>query len=629
MPRRTRTFAAAALAAQLLVPGALSAQPADTAAPATAVPTIVVSATRIESTLATSPDSITVVTREEIEGQQRRFVADVLETVPGVQVSRTGQLGGFVGVFLRGASSGQTLVLIDGVRANNAFNGRFDFLDMPVDNVERIEVIRGPQSTRYGSDALGGVINIVTRRGAAAPTGSALVEAGTFDSVRVRGAIAARVGTLGVSAEGSALQTDNERPNSQYSGAGGSFAASWQALERMSLELSAEARSSEAGTPNDRFTNDPNDTTNTDTTRFTLGTHAQPAAWWDLRLTLASGHEKVLFDGPAPNPPYFGGDTRAETVADTRRADLQNVFAVGAAHRVFLGFSYDDTPVDYTSTSPFGDASIDRSVTSRAVSLQYDFSPSEWFTASLGGRVDDFDTFGSHSTWRGGARYTLASSGTILRANVGTGFRAPTIADLYYPNFSNPNLEPEESLGWDVGVEQPLLDGRLQVGATWFQNKFDNLISYSAASQRPENIAEAKTAGLEGFVQWSPTAALSLSGAWTWLSVAEDTLTGEQLLRRPDYTANVAARYRFPRWVSVDTIVYFVGESADKNFTSFPAENVTNDAYVKWDAAVTVSPLAHVDLTARVENLLDDQYEEAFGFPALGRAFWFGAAVRF
>ena len=176
------------------------------------MPEIVVSATRIESTLATSPDSITVVTREEIENIQARTVADVLETVPGVIVSRTGQPGGQTSVFMRGANSGQTLVLVDGVRVNSAFNGRFDFVDMTVDNVERIEVVRGPQSTRYGSDALGGVINIVTqeerrgqrrlgaRRGAAATTAS-----------RTRASLAAALGGLSFSAEGGTFDTDNER----------------------------------------------------------------------------------------------------------------------------------------------------------------------------------------------------------------------------------------------------------------------------------------------------------------------------------------------------------------------------------------------------------------------------------
>jgi vitamin B12 transporter len=593
------------------------------------VPEIVVSATRIESTLATSPDAITVVTRQEIENLGSRYVADVLETVPGVIVSRTGQLGGFVSAFLRGANSGHTLVLIDGVRVNNAFNGRYDFVDLPVDNVERIEIVRGPQSTRYGSDALGGVINIVTRRRVQATSGAALIEVGSNDSLRLRGSVAAAAGAFGVTAEASTFDTDNERQNGQYHGAAGTFGATWQAAERLDFALSGSHRVSQAGTPNDIFTNDPNDLTRDETTLVTLAGHAVPAPWWDARLSLTRGHERVRFDGPEPNPPFFSGDLKTETITDSERADLQNVFTLAAGHRLFIGLSHDRTPTEYTSTSAFGDTALDRTVTASAVSAQYDFSPVKSFTASVGGRVDDFSTFGTHATWRGGVRYTVAPVGTILRANVGTGFRAPTVADLFYPGFSNPDLEPEKNTGWDVGVEQPLFGGRMQVGATWFRNDFDNLIAYSTTSFRPENIAKARTAGIESFVQWVPVDALTLSAAYTWLATAEDRTSGERLLRRPEHTGSVGAHYRFPRWVELDTFARFAGSSADKNFTSFPAANVENDGYVKWDAGVTVAPWSHLGLFARVENLLDESYEEAFGFPALGRTYWGGATVKF
>jgi vitamin B12 transporter len=622
-----RRVAVPALVLLLAVP-AFAEQPAEEAA-ATRVPAILVSATRIETTIATSPDAITVVTREEIEQLQARTVADVLVTVPGVIVSHTGQPGSQTSVFMRGANSGHTLVLVDGVRVNSAFNGRYDFVDLSVDNVERIEVVRGPQSTRYGSDALGGVINIVTKRGAAQTTGAALLELGSNASVRARGSASASVGTLGVSAEISHFDTDNERPNNQYEVTGGSFGATWKALEKLEVGLTGSHRTSESGTPNDRFTNDPNDFTRNETTQVTLDVHAVPTPWWDARLSLSKGRERTRFDGPEPNPPYYSGDLKTETVSDNEQIDLQNVFTLAPEHRFFLGLSQDRTPTEFTSESAFGPASLDQSVTARAVSGQYDFSLAKSFTASLGARVDDFSTFGTHATWRGGARYTAPGVGTILRANVGTGFKAPTISDLYYPGFSNPGLQPEQSLGWDLGVEQPLFGGRLQVGANWFHNTFDNLIAYSTTSFRPENIAEAETAGLETFFQWLPLPGLTVNGTYTWLSIAEDSTTGKRLLRRPEHTGSLAANYRFSQLVQLDTVARFSGESADKNFTTFPAADVTNDGFVKWDAGVTVTPWQHLSLIARVENLLDSAYEEVYGFPALGRTFWGGVEVKF
>ena len=598
------------------------------------LPPIIVSATRIESTMAASPDAITVVTREEIEQQQRRTVADVLQTVPGVIVSRSGQPGAQTSVFLRGANSGQTLVLVDGIRVNNAFGGRYDFANLSVDTVERIEVVRGPQSTRYGSDALGGVINIVTRRGAAIPTGAALLEAGSNDSLRARGSAAATFGSFGVSAEASWFETDNERPNSRYEVGSGGFGATWRASERLDFSISGLFSDSEAGTPDDTFTNDPNDLTRTETGLATLLVHGVPAPWWDVRLSLSAGHERMRFSGPEPNPPYYSGDEEAETTSDSRHVDLQNVVTLNPGNRVFLGLSYDRTPTEYSTEGPFLTASLDKTLTAGAVSAQYDWSPRESFTASFGGRVDDFSSFGTHATWRVGGRYTIAAAGTIVRANVGTGFRAPTVADLYFPGSANPDLEPEESTGWDIGCEQPLAGGRLQVGATWFRNDFDNLIQWSPAPDQPEggrmeNVAEARTDGIEAFLQWLPTASLSVSGSYTWLRTAENRTTGGRLLRRPEHSGSVSASYRFPRWVQLDTSALLASSSADTNFSSFPAENVENDGYVKWDAGVTVTPWPHLSLVARVENLLDDDYEEAYGFPALGRTFWGGAAVQF
>jgi len=625
---RCRRVAVPLLTLFLAVP-AFAEQPVEQDS-AASLPEILVSATRIEATQATSPDAITVVTREEIEQLQARTVADVLETVPGVSVSHTGQPGAQTSVFMRGANSGHTLVLIDGMRVNNAFNGRYDFVDLTVDNVERIEVVRGPQSTRYGSDALGGVINVVTRRGSAEPTGVALVEVGTNASLHARGSAAATVGTLGVSAEISYFDTDNERQNGQYTVSGGSVGGSWKALKNLEIGLTASHRTSDAGAPNDRFTNDPNDRTRNENTQVTLDAHAVPAPWWDARLSLSSGRDRTRFDGPEPNPPSFFGDLKTETVSDNEQADLQNVFALAPGNKLLIGLSTARTPTNYTSVTSFGTTTLDQSVSSSALSGQYDYSPSKSLTATLGGRVDDFSSFGTHATGRGGVRYTVQGPGTILRANLGTGFRAPTISDLYFPGAANPDLQPEKSLGWDVGLEQPLFEGKLQIGAAWFQNKFDNLIAWSSPSLRMENIAEARTAGLETFFQWVPAANLTVNGAYTWLATAENLVTGERLIRRPEHTGSLTVHYRFPRWVQLDTTARFVGKSADSFFAAdYSTKPATNDGYIKWDAGLTVTPWQHLSLIARVENLLDSEYEEAYGFPALGRTFWGGASVKF
>ena len=170
----------------------------------------------------------------------------------------------------------------------------------------------------------------------------------------------------------------------------------------------------------------------------------------------------------------------------------------------------------------------------------------------------------------------------------------------------------------------------MQVGAAWFNNDFENLITWSSLSFSMENVAEARTAGLEVFLKWLPSANLTVDGSYTWLPTAENLTTGARLIRRPEHFGTVAAHYRFPRWVVFDTSAQISGSAADSAFAAdYSTKDVTNDGYVKWDAGVTVTPWKHLSLVARVENLLDSEYEEAYGFPALGRTFWGGASVNF
>ena len=175
---------------------------------------VVVTGTRIPTETENAPNSISVITQEQIEQTQAHTVQEAVRDVPGVEVAQTGQPGGQTSVFLRGANGEHTLVLIDGVRVNSAFNSAFDFANLPVDNIDHIEILRGPQGTLYGSEAMGGVINIVTKRGAAQPTGSVLVEGGSDDAWRSRGSFAGTLGKLSLSAATSYFSSDNERTNS-------------------------------------------------------------------------------------------------------------------------------------------------------------------------------------------------------------------------------------------------------------------------------------------------------------------------------------------------------------------------------------------------------------------------------
>lgn len=614
---RSLSLSVPALAGLLVLPAA--AQQA-TNAPATRLPEVVITASRFAEEIGKSSLNATIVTRAEIEQRQSQTVADVLRGEQGVIVNQTGQPGGNTSVFLRGGNGSHTLVLIDGVRVNRPYDNTFNFADLPVDSVERIEILRGPQSTIYGSEALGGVINIITKQGVGQPTGSAMVEGGSFQSWRTRESFSVKSGMFSAAADGSYFTTDNSRSNSAYDALNGSVRLGLQPAEQFSASFLANFLSSRAGVPNDRFTDDPNDRFQTDSQLYALTLAGRPIDWWDVKLTLSHGRERNRFNQPPPNPPFFGGDYANEVRSDRNQADLQNTFTLADGHRLLVGGTYDASSAH--QVDPFTD--FRATVISRASFAQYEFAPHERFTATVGGRVDSHSSYGTQPTWKFGARHTVPVTETIIRANVGTSFRSPSITELYYPVFGNPALRPEQAIGWDAGVEQPLLGNKVKLGVTYFQNEFKDLIN----GFPPVNVQRARTLGLENFATWTPVPELSLRLSYTWLA-AEDRTTGLRLDRRAEHSGSFNVNYAFLKKFNANTAVKRVGPRPDQNFSTFPATRVTNPGYVKWDLGLSYNVCKNFSVHGRLDNVLDARYEEVFGFPSLGRTFWLGGTARF
>lgn len=589
---------------------------------------VVVTGTRIPTELNSEPTSITVIPREQMEQQQQRTVADVLRDQAGVEVVRTGQPGQQTSVFMRGANYNQTLVLLNGVRINSGYNNAFDFANLAVDNVERIEVMRGPQSTLYGSEAMGGVINIVTKTGSEQPTGAALVEGGSFESFRTRENIAAQLGKVSVAAAGSYFSTMNERTNSAARVWNLNGNASVNLLERLSASVVATYLNSHAGSPNDISVNDPNDYLNNQNTLVAGSLDARPTDWWNSKLTLSYSYENAYFSGLQPNPPYNYPDYTERTITQTTQMDFQNIFKIGEKNQILFGLFYQHN--HGTDTNSYN--ALNQNMNDGAIYAQYELTPVERFTATAGGRVDDYSTFGTHGTYRFGGRWTAPVTETIVRANVGTGFRAPSFVQTF-PPFGNPNLQPEESLGWDVGLEQAACYNKVHFGATYFQNDFDNLI-ISVPAPPPyystlANAGQARTLGVETFASWSPVTNLTLRGTFTWMPVAEDLSNNQDLIRRPKVAGSAAIEYRFLKRFTTTLTGTFVGDRPDFNYTVFPAQRVTDPAYAKVDLTLRYDVCKNFSVYGRVENIFDDHYQEAYGFPALGTAFWGGGIVHF
>jgi vitamin B12 transporter len=593
-------------------------------------PEITITATRISTLPQNTSSSATVISSDEIDRSQQQLVADVLRGEPGIDIARTGQPGSQTGVFLRGANSDGTLVLVDGIPMNSAFNNTFDFSTLAVNNIERIEILRGPQSTLYGSEALGGVINIVTKTGEGPPTGLAQVEYGSFNSLLTRGSFAASEGKFSFSADGSYNSTDNDRINSAYQAINFSGHMSYKFNDWLKASLLTTYLKSSDGSPNDVFTDDPNDSLKNENYLIGLTLEADPFDWWNSKITLSHSHERGVFDEPVPNPLYFGGVLYFEpyysssTVAERNRVDFQNIFTLTEQHKILVGGTFENDSANYRDTLP---SALDRTIDTRSVYAQYDYLPCTRVTLTAGGRVDDSSSFGTHGTYQFGGRVTAPRTETIFRANVGTGFLAPSIDDLYYPDFGNPNLKPEESFDWDAGFEQPLLNGKLRFGTTFFHNDYDDLISASGSSLK--NIGRARTLGLENFVSWAPLTNLTVRAAYTWLD-AKDLDTDGQLVRRPKHSGNLDLNWKICPRLEATAHALFVSGRMDNNFDdSTQPPIVTMSGYTKLDLGLNYTVSKNFSVYGRVENLLDEHYEEAFGFPMLGRFFAAGVIARF
>src|SRR5665213_2555299 len=591
----------------------------------TTFPEITITATRIATAPANSSSSATVISREEIARSQQSFVADILRGEPGVDVATTGQPGSQMGVFLRGANSDGTLVLLDGIPINNAFNNAFDFSTLPVNNIERIEILRGPQSTLYGSEALGGVINIVTKTGGGPPTGSVQVEYGSFNSLLTRGTFSASEGKFSLSGDGSFHSTDNDRINSAYQGINFSGHLGYKINDWLKASLLTTYLKSKDGSPNDIYTDDPNDKLKNENYLIGLTLEAAPFDWWNSKITVSHSHERGVFDEPAPNPPYFFDDYSSTTIADRNRVDFQNIFTPTEQLKILIGGTYQDDSANYHDNY----SALDRTVDTRSAYAQYDYLPCSRVTLTAGGRVDDSSAFGTHGTYQFGGRFTAPRTETIFRANIGTGFLAPSIDDLYYPGYSNPNLKPEESFGWDIGFEQPLLDGKFHFGSTFFHNDYDNLIQFSGVTFAPENIGRARTFGLENFVSWTPLTNFTARAAYTWLDT-EDLGTGAELVRRPQNSGSLDLDWKICPRLEATGHALFTGSRTDNNYDNFSAPPVvTMSGYAKVDLGLNCRVTKNFSVYGRVENLLGEHYQEAYGFPALGRFFAAGVTARF
>ena len=597
---------------------------------------VVVSATRFDIPLDRSPASVSVITSQDIDNKQIERAADALREVPGLAVVQTGTPGQLTSVFMRGLPSQDMQVLLDGIPINQGLAGQFDFANLTTDNFDRIEIVRGPQSTIYGPCALAGVVQIFTKRGEGTPGITVSEEGGTYDTFRETLQSDGKIDIFDYSIGASRLDTDNARPNNQYRNTAGVADLGLSLSETLRVGSLFMYSLSDTGNPNSIFTPKPLD--NFLTERWLIGPHLdwKPTDWWEQKLVFDYDHERQVND---PNQDGFVGPTRA--LFRQTQLDYQNDIRPVSWLTLTNGFFF--YRVESGQERPFVSQAfgqqptfISDSVKEIAGFLQATVDIDNLIFVA-GGRLDHFNQFGDVWTYRVASSYKIDKTDTTLHASVATGFSPPSSQDKIFrfnPGTGPlPPLEPEKDFGWDAGIEQRLWNRRVTVGATYFHNDLSNVIGFNGLFETL-NLGAAETQGVEMELRATPIADLTLTASYTYLE-AEKTSSadvgapqGSRLPRRPRNEVYASASYLWCKKLRTTVEAKWVNAREEINkFFIGPNFDIEDYNFVNFAAEYEINP--HMSIFGRIDNLTGEHYAEVFGFPNLGTAAYAGMKVRF
>jgi len=648
----------AALAAGLIVVCPLIAaaqQPAPD--PVSAGADIVLTPSRSPQAIQRAGSAITVIRGEDIEKAPVRSTADIFRAVPGVFVTEDGGPGQAARLRIRGGEARHTLVLVDGMRANDPSNGaaEFDLNTLVAGDIERIEVLRGPQSALYGSDALGGVVNIITRKGRGGPKFSAGIESGSYGTTSGRAAVSGGTADFdyalslagsrgaGFSAYGyrigritSALARPLE--NDAFQRLGGAMKFAWRPAEGIEIETgltsSFNRAQYDAAYYHPLFSTEP-DTENRATSRLTTAYTRLSATAFDgtlkNALTLYANHSSRNYDSYT----YFNfgfGIGRGRNIYDYTGqrfgAEYQGDLSLGAFGKLTFGGGLHEDRLETRSRNILL-TTIDRETArqqTRSLFALYQLPVGERFDLSLGGRYDDVGDGERFLTWRATGAYRIAETGTKLRASAGTGGKAPSLFQRYSPLYGTRTLESEKAIGVDAGIDQTLLGGRLALSATGFATRLTNLIDFSFGGCPPAqpfgcylNVGRANMSGVE----LSANAVLiegmlTARASYTHLS-AVDERTDKRLARRPEHSGVVSLNFKPFEGFTIEPSVRLVGE----RFSS-TGETQRLAPYARFDVSADYRLNKEVALFVRGENLTNARYQEVYDYGTAGRSVYLG-----
>ncbi len=608
---------------------------------------VVVTASRLEETLRYSPDSVTVVTEDEIQKKGEKTVIDVLRDVPGVSIAQYGQFGGGASIYLRGTNNAHTLIMIDGVRVGDpmATDGKMSISDLSTNNIERIEVVRGAQSVLYGSDAIGGVINIITKKGEGKPKFFLSGEGGTYHTYR--GAAGLSGGTKWVNYSLGISHFDTKGFSAAHKKYGNtekdghkntSFSTRLGFTPSEYLDIDFIVRYIDTKTDLDqgggRGKDDPNFVSDSRQLFFrTQGRLLLLNGLWEQKLGFSlSDHDREYSDKKDAQHPY--DSSRGFYDGRVWKVDWQHNLYLHKTNTLTLGVEYEKEKgeSEYSWESVWGPGKSifpEKSAYTKGLYIQDKIALYESFFATLGIRVDDHSRFGSETTYRIAPAYLFKKTGTKIKATYGTGFKAPSLYQLYAlatarGPIGNENLKPEKSKGWDAGVEQYLFKDRVTLGATYFRNDFEDLIDFDWAKGYV-NIAKAKTEGAEIFASVRPIEDLTIGASYTYTDT-EDKKTGKRFLRRPPHKGSLNLNYRFLNKGNASLDLIYVGKRDD--WAPYPKRGEVG-GYTLVNLAASYDIFKNIQVFGRIENLFDRKYEEVWGYGTAGFSLFGGIKMSF
>lgn len=601
---------------------------------------VAVSPTGVTESVDKIASSVTVITSKEIEAQQRRTLPDVLRSVPGLNIVQTGGPGGQTSVFMRGTNSNHVKVLIDGIDVSDPSNPNrsYDFAHMLANDIDRVEVLRGPQSGLYGADALGGVIVIYTKKGEGPPKATGMVEGGSFGTFNQAASVRGSTGNFNYSFNVSHFSANDipvtppnpappggRRFGNQYENWSYSTKLGVDVTNDFALNFVARYVDTSLDFTNDSFdfatfTSLPRDyQSRTETGQFwTRG----EAVWqaFDDRVTSYFGInyadlQNDQFAGPGPAQTAFNDGERV-------KFDWRTVAEISKAYTVIVGAEHQEERL--VTSSP-----LTAEEWNRGAFAELQSEPFNNFFLVSNVRYDDNENFGGHTTWRVAPAYVFDATDTKIKGSLGTAFKAPTLSQRFqdFPPsfFGNPNLRPEESFGYDVGFEQAVFDGRAQFGAVYFDNDITDLIVSNSTFTSVENVGKAKTNGVEAFASADLADNIRVRVDYTYTE-ATNEITNTRLLRRPRNKAAVSAGWTPFEPLLLTGSIIFIDETLDVDRSTF-VQGITLPSFTIVNVAADYKLNETMNLFGRIDNLFDEDYENPDGF--LGTGFAAYAGIRF